>query len=109
MGPSAYHHGRVMWKEILDGLGVQPAHTVAGFAGGLVNIFWMRKMAPLDVVGALIAGTLTATYLGEWMAGLTHLPVGGTCFLIGLGGLQLTGQLISIFREKVLGGKNENP
>lgn len=93
-----------MWKEILEGLGVQPAHTVAGFAGGLVNIFWMKKMAPLDVVGALIAGTLTATYLGQWAADMIHLPVGGTCFLIGLGGLQLAGQAIALFRQKLFGG-----
>jgi len=96
-------------KEILEAIGINGPSTVAGFTGGLVNVFWLRKMAPFDVIGALIAGAATANYLGAPLAEVIHFPVGATSFLFGIGGLQITGPLLAMLRRKIFSdGEDRN-
>jgi hypothetical protein len=96
-----------MMKEFLDTIGIVPLSAGAGFFGGVVNVFFLRKMNAFDVIGAVLGGTLTANYLGAPFAellplpGNTHLPIGATSFLFGIGGLQLTGVLMASFRQRL--------
>lgn len=101
-----------MWEHILEALGINPSHAVGGFAGGLVNIFWMKTLAPIDVVAALIIGTLTAVYLGRFLSDITHLPVEVICFFLGAGGSPLLGQIVMFARQRIpgqQGGGNASP
>jgi len=91
--------------DLMDALGISGANAFAGFSGGIVHIFWYRKTKPFDAMGALAGGALTAMYVGEPVAVHAGLPVGLVCFFIGLAGSQAIAPIISMIRERVLGGK----
>lgn len=76
-------------KEWLSEIGVNVPQAVAGFAGGVANVFVFRRVKPFDALGAVVVGTLTANYLGALVArttGLPELPVG---FIVGLAGMAI--------------------
>lgn len=95
-----------MWKDFLDSIGFVPGQAVAGFAGGLVNVFLLKNLQPVDVIGALIIGTFTAVYLGKFLSDTSHLPLEVVCFFLGAGGSPLLGQLISYLRGRIPGGSS---
>jgi hypothetical protein len=95
-----------MWKDFLDAIGFVPGQAVAGFAGGLVNVFLLKNLQPFDVMGALVIGTFAAVYLGKFLSDTTHLPLEVICFFLGAGGAPVLGQLISYLRTKLPGGSN---
>jgi len=94
----------VSLKEYFDALGISAANSGAGFIGGLVSVFFNQRLKPFDIVGALVGGTATATYLGPPISDLTHMPIGATCFIVGFAGLQIVAQLALFVRNKIPGG-----
>ena len=93
-----------MWKDFLDSLSIVPANAVAGFAGGFVNVFLFKNLAPIDFLGALVVGTFTAIYLGKFLSDTMHMPTEVVCFFLGAGGQPLLAQLIAYARNKLPGG-----
>jgi hypothetical protein len=90
-------------KEWFSGLGIDGPSIVAGFSGGMVRIIFDQKSRPIEVMGALTAGALTANYLGGSIAETLHLPALGTAFIVGFGGLQIAGIIFSTIRTKLVG------
>lgn len=88
-------------KEILDAIGLTGANLVAGFIGGTLNVLIFKRINPWDASAALAAGTFTAGYLGEPISAITHAPVGGTCFLVGFGGVVILGGSFSVLRQRL--------
>ena len=97
------------WKDFLDSLNIVPANAVAGFAGGLVNVFLFRNLAPIDFVGSIVVGAFTAVYAGKFVSDMTHMPVEMVCYFLGAGGQPVIAQLIAFFRRQIPGGTNANP
>jgi hypothetical protein len=89
-------------KEWLQDIGLDGPSIVAGFGGGIVRVIFDAKTRPMEVVGALGAGALTANYLGGPIAEMLHMPPLGTAFIVGFGGLQIAGMLFGIVRQKII-------
>ena len=95
-----------MWRDLLDAVGIDGANTVAGFGGGLVNVFRNRGLVPFQVVGTLISGALIANYLGKPLAELIHFPVVPTSFVIGFMGVQTLDYVVSLLKGRAGGAQD---
>ena len=68
---------------------------VAGFCGGVVNIFHFHRTKPLEWVGATVCGSLSANYLAcEAAMYLGTKPAIPLAFVIGWLGLKWSARLI---------------
>jgi Na+/proline symporter len=93
-------------KELLDSLGLAGADLVAGFAGGLLNVLFFKKVSPWDAIASMAAGVFVAGYLGEPIVQLLHLPdtrvwVGAVDLVIGFGGFSVLGNALSFGRQRL--------
>lgn len=89
-------------KEALDSIGLQGANLIAGFIGGVLNVLIFKRINPWDAMAAMASGTFTAGYLGESISRMVQfLPVGGTCFLVGFGGVVVLGGAFSMVRQRL--------
>lgn len=86
-------------SEWFDGLGPKLPDIVAGFAGGVVNVFVMRRIAWFEALGSVVVGTLTAAYMGPWIARTVGLDPGVAAFLVGLTGMALCQGFIEVARK----------
>jgi hypothetical protein len=83
----------------LHDVGLEPADLLAGFFGGVVNVFVMRRIKPFDAIGSVVVGALAANYLSPMMAHVTGTGPGVTAFLVGLAGMAICQGLIEAFRR----------
>lgn len=101
-----------MMKDLLAELGVRLPDLVAGFAGGVVNAFVFKRSTPVAVIGSVVVGALTASYLGEPTAKILSISIGTACFLVGVGGMALVQAILDQASKRIaaaLGGNNANP
>ena len=72
-------------------LGVKLASLVAGFAGGVVSLSFVRELTQLQAVLAVLTGSLCAGYLTPVMALYLPavLPEPTLAFLVGLTSMNL--------------------
>jgi hypothetical protein len=96
-------------KEWFSDFGIDGPSIVAGFSGGMVRIIFDATFGPVEVLGGLTAGALTANYLGGPIAETLHLPVLGTAFIVGFGGLQIASMILSMIRQKIGGPAAQQP
>jgi hypothetical protein len=68
----------------------------AGLCGGIVNIFQFHRTKPLEWVGAIVCGAVTANFLGNLVLRFGgNDPAGlGAAFLIGWFGLRWTAGIV---------------
>jgi hypothetical protein len=59
-------------QDLMRDLGVRPSLLLAGFAGGMLSIFVKRPGGFWEAFGAVLAGMVTANYLGESTEPLLH-------------------------------------
>lgn len=86
----------------LDDFGLNASRLMAGFAGGVVHAFAFRETSPLGFIASVIAGTLTANYLGpaaihyagDWIG------EGGSSFAVGLCGMTIIRGMDLLVRKK---------
>ena len=81
-----------MLNDFFNLIGVKSADIIAGFSGGVarVAIFGSPATGPWGAVGAIIAGTLTATFLGPVAPTYLGLkPSQAITFLVGLAGMEI--------------------
>jgi hypothetical protein len=76
---------------MLDALAdINVQYLVAGFMGGIVHAFRLKKATPWEVIGYIVAGGLTANYFTpQLLRFMPHLPAGLTAFMIGYGGFRI--------------------
>ena len=74
-------------RDVFDSLGVSLPDMVAGFAGGVVSTFVLRKVNAYEVTGSVIVGALTASYLSVPIRHMTGIDGGGVSFVLGLTGM----------------------
>lgn len=68
-------------------LGVKTSVMVAGFAGGVVSLSYLRELSRLQMAMAVLAGTVTSGYLTPLAQHWITMPVeaeNAVAFLIGL-------------------------
>jgi hypothetical protein len=94
------------WHDTLTLLGLELQNLFAGFAGGVVSVFLMRRVTPWEALGSMTAGALAANYLGEVVASLTHalgvglkLPV--ACFVTGLSAMALCQGIVEVVKSRI--------
>jgi hypothetical protein len=96
-------------RDIMIELGIKIPDLIAGFAGGVVSIFAFRRVKPIDVVGSMLAGALTANYCQELVAkllfGTSPGVAGFVCGCVGMGFCQWITEAVRK-RVETLGGQN---
>ena len=75
--------------DILVSIGIKLQDLVAGLAGGIVNAFVFQRSNPVAIVGSVIVGALTASYLTEPAGRITGTSGGATAFIVGLGAMAI--------------------
>ena len=75
----------------LEDWGLNVVRLSAGFSGGVLHALLRKNIAPAAVVASVVAGTLTANYLGA--AAGHYVPVwvgnGAVSFLVGLSAMEI--------------------
>jgi hypothetical protein len=91
----------------LDDWGIDMTRLIAGFSGGVVHAFAFKQTSPLSQVGSVVAGALTANYLGALMAELLQRYVGtnvsnpASGFLVGLCAMVIAQRFAGLVGSKI--------
>ena len=90
-----------MQDQIPPVLGIKLATLVAGFAGGVVSLSYVKRLSTIQSVSAVISGMLSAAYLTP--AAIMYLDIAtrpglenGVAFFIGLTGMHIIPALLAI-------------
>lgn len=83
-------------------LGVKAPDLIAGFFGGVVNAFVLKRSDPWSIIGSVVVGGLTANYIAEPFARYLGTCQGTGAFLVGLAGMAICQGIIGA-------AKNWNP
>lgn len=85
-----------MLDVLLFDINVQ--YLVAGFAGGIVHAFLVRKARPWEIIGYIVVGGLAANFFTPQMLKLlSQFPAGLLAFLVGMGGFRICRQADKFF------------
>lgn len=86
----------------LEEMGLNVGRLIAGFSGGVVAAVGLGVRSPSAVVSTVVAGTLTANYLGPGAVHYLGPWFGdfGSAFLVGLGGMGITRGVIALIEAK---------
>jgi hypothetical protein len=76
------------------GLGLHLDLLVAGFSGGICGAYAARKGTPLDIIGSIVVGGLTANYLSATISNFLGTVVLVPAFAIGLAGVPICQKII---------------
>jgi hypothetical protein len=91
--------------DLFVSIGIKTQDLVAGLAGGIVNAFVFQRSNPLAIVGSVVVGALTASYLTEPAGHITGTTGGATAFIVGLGAMAICQGILSwIAKWKPKGG-----
>lgn len=92
--------------DFLVKLHLAMADLFAGFAGGLVNAFVLRRSNPWEIVGSVVVGTLTAGYMGPVFGPFIAQHVFGVTdsseavvFVVGLAGMTICQGLVTAIKR----------
>lgn len=94
-------------NDLLLLLGIKVQDAFAGFCGGVVNAFLMKRSGVWAVMGSVVVGTLTANYLGESVAKMFNIGSGVGAFSVGLCSMIICQKLIDFGRNWKPGGSND--
>lgn len=72
---------------ILFELGIRASDILAGFCGGVVNAFVLKRSEPWSIIGSVVVGGITANYLTEPFMKYLGTGQGTAAFLVGLAGM----------------------
>lgn len=74
-----------IWVE----LGIRKSDLVAGFCGGIVAAFVLKRSDPWSIVSSVVVGSLTASYLTGPIGQFTGTSGGTAAFIVGLAGMAI--------------------
>lgn len=86
-------------RDLLQSLGISLPDMAAGFSGGVANAFALRKVRPIEMVGSVLVGALTANYLSDAVRSMTGYESAAVAFVIGLTGMAICQGLIEASRN----------
>lgn len=73
------------WVE----LGIRKSDLVAGFCGGIVAAFVLKRSDPWSIISSVVVGSLTASYLTDPIGKMIGTSGGTTAFIVGLAGMAI--------------------
>lgn len=89
------------WKELGVQLGIDFPTILAGLAGGAVKSLVMKENKPIDIVPSMLAGALTANYLGDWIGAHLGVARGAAAFIVGISAMVIVQLIIEGMRRLV--------
>jgi hypothetical protein len=84
--------------------GIHLEDFVIGVQGGIVFVWAFRQSRPRDVIASLVAGGLTANYLGPWVALHTAFDRDLADYISGMVGMpfcQCVVEYVTAQRERI--------
>lgn len=88
---------------------IAPELIAAGFLGGLVHAFRVKKATPWEVIGYIVVGGLAANFIAPQMLRiLTLIPPEFVAFGVGMSGKHLCYCLEKFFDKLSALGKTHN-
>ncbi len=84
--------------EPFHDLGLRLQEAIAGFFGGIVFVFVTKNTKPIEAVGSIVVGTITANYLAGYVTAVGLTP-GASGFVTGLCGMALCQGIIAAARK----------
>lgn len=82
-----------------DSIHLSLQNLVAGFLGGVVNAFVLKRSDPWSIIGSVVVGALVANYLGDLAAKWTGTSEHVAAFLVGMGGMGLVQGIIEAIKK----------
>lgn len=92
--------------DFLVAIGVKSQDVIGGLCGGIANAFVFQKSGPLAVVGSVVVGCLTATYLSDTAAHYIGTTGPATAFLVGLSAMAICQGVVAGISKWKPGGGN---
>lgn len=83
----------------LSDFGLRVSDLVGGASGGIVSSIVMQRVGPLALVSSVVAGALTANYLGEPAGKLIGTGQGATTFILGLGAMVICQKIMDAIKR----------
>jgi hypothetical protein len=75
-------------------LGLHLDLIIAGSSGGICGAYADRKARPLDIIGSIVVGALTANYLSATISNFLGTVILVPAFAIGLAGMPICQKII---------------
>ncbi len=93
------------WFSII---GLNIKLIAAGFSGGLIKAFSLKKAEPWAILSSVTTGGLVANYLSPLVSSSIGTPTLPTAFMVGYGGTILCRRIFdSIFEETIRKRKHD--
>lgn len=89
------------WRELGTQLGIDFSTILAGLAGGAVKSLVLKENRPIDILPSMLAGALTANYLGPWIGEHVGLAPGGAAFMTGISAMVIVQLILDGVRRVV--------
>lgn len=86
---------------VLAPLGLKYATLVGGFAGGVLSLTYVRSLTPVQMLMAVVTGTLSAGYLTPIVAHYVDMVQSlenGLSFIVGLTAMNVVPGIIEMSR-----------
>ena len=83
------------WEAIHLNMG----NLVAGFCGGVVNAFVLKRSDPWSIIGSVVVGALVANYLGDLASKWTGTSEHVAAFLVGMCGMGIAQGVMEIMKR----------
>lgn len=83
------------WEAIHLNLG----NIVAGFFGGTVAAFALKRSDPYSIISSVVVGAIIANYLADLFSRWTGTPEHVAAFLVGLGGMGIAQGAIEVVKK----------
>lgn len=80
-------------------IGIKLPDLIAGFFGGVVNAFVMKRSDPWSIIGSIAVGAIMANYLSETISNYLGTKPGTAGFVVGVTGMVLAQGLIEASRS----------
>lgn len=84
---------------IANALGIKGATIIAGFAGAVVSLSFVKELSKTQMVIAVVVGSVTAAYLTPFILASMHLSKelqNGGAFIIGLTAMNIIPGLLKL-------------
>lgn len=88
-----------MAEPVGDIFGMKFATLIAGFAGGVVSLSFVKELKPVQALAAVAVGTVSAGYLSPAVLAYFELPAAienAAAFLVGLTAMNIIPGILSI-------------
>ena len=96
MSGSQRREEEMTWWETVH---LNMTNIMAGFFGGVVNAFVLKRSDPYSIVGSVVVGALVANYLADVASKWTGTSEHVAAFLMGMGGMGIAQGIMEVLKR----------